>query len=1204
VTNSDNAAFALEYLAGGGEMGARMRAIDWSCTPVGPITVWPQSLRSAVSMLLPSKAQIILFWGPEYVVFYNDAYRPVFGAKHPHALGLPGRGAWSEIWDSQLHALLDGVVRTGEAFWAKDLLFSLERYGFVEETYFDVSYDPVRDESGCVGGVLCIVTETTGRVVGERRLGLLKDLASQQVAARNAQEACVHAMATLAARADDVPFALVHLGGELQACTPGAQEALSAARPDQVRELALGAPGATVGKLVVGLNSRRPFDDAYQSFLDLVAGQVSTAIANAQAYESERRRAESLAELDRAKTAFFSNVSHEFRTPLTLMLGPIEELLARGSGHDRELLGVVHRNGQRLLKLVNVLLDFARIEAGRAQAAYRLTDLAALTADLASNFRAACDKARLALHVRCDAPAHGWVDREMWEKIVLNLLSNAFKFTLHGAITVTMSGDEQHLRLTVADTGIGIPGDSLERVFERFHRIEGARGRSHEGSGIGLALVHELVKLHGGSIQVTSEVHQGSTFVVEIPAGHAHLPRERLVSAAPAQAGPATRAESYVAEVLGWLPDAPSLPAATVPTQSAGRVLVADDNADLRDYVRRLLSEQYEVEVVADGVAALEAARARRHDVIVADVMMPRLDGFGLIRELRNDPELRTVPVLVLSARAGEEARLEGLHRGADDYLVKPFSARELLGRVAALRQADDIRRRALEALRLSSAQVKAPLDHAPLGVYLVDADFRIREVNPVALPVFGDIPGGVIGRDFGEVLRLIWPKAFADEVIAIFRHTLDSGEPYMSTERSEQRLDRGVVESYEWRTDRIPLPDGRHGVVCYFRDIQAQLQARKAIEDSHAALSEADRRKTEFLATLSHELRNPLAPMRNALHVMRYQGGDPAAVAPAREIMQRQLNNLVRLVDDLLEMSRITSGWLDLKSERIELSSVVRNAVETSEPVVQAGRHRLDVSLPGEALWLEGDPVRLAQILSNLLNNAAKYTPDGGLIKLSARRDGDGVLISVRDNGIGIATDGLSRIFEMFVREGRGGAQAQGGLGIGLTLSRRLAEMHGGTIEARSRGEGHGAEFIVRLPLAAAPTSHATPPRPLALAAPMRVLVVDDNRDSAESLGMVLQMLGAEVTLAHDGHSAIDAFGAGNSSVVLLDIGLPGMDGYEVARRLRARHPDRHPTIVAVTGWGQEDDRRKAREAGIDHHIVKPADIDQLQHLLASLAN
>jgi len=277
---------------------------------------------------------------------------------------------------------------------------------------------------------------------------------------------------------------------------------------------------------------------------------------------------------------------------------------------------------------------------------------------------------------------------------------------------------------------------------------------------------------------------------------------------------------------------------------------------------------------------------------------------------------------------------------------------------------------------------------------------------------------------------------------------------------------------------------------------------------------------------------------------------------------------------------------------------------VETSEPVVQAGRHRLDVSLPGEALWLEGDPVRLAQILSNLLNNAAKYTPDGGLIKLSARRDGDGVLISVRDNGIGIATDGLSRIFEMFVREGRGGAQAQGGLGIGLTLSRRLAEMHGGTIEARSRGEGHGAEFIVRLPLAAAPTSHATPPRPLALAAPMRVLVVDDNRDSAESLGMVLQMLGAEVTLAHDGHSAIDAFGAGNSSVVLLDIGLPGMDGYEVARRLRARHPDRHPTIVAVTGWGQEDDRRKAREAGIDHHIVKPADIDQLQHLLASLAN
>ncbi|HEY6511395.1 MAG TPA: response regulator [Burkholderiaceae bacterium] len=499
--------------------------------------------------------------------------------------------------------------------------------------------------------------------------------------------------------------------------------------------------------------------------------------------------------------------------------------------------------------------------------------------------------------------------------------------------------------------------------------------------------------------------------------------------------------------------------------QRSGRVLVADDNTDLRQYVQRLLADQYEVEVVVDGIAALEAARARRPDVIVSDVMMPRLDGFGLIQQLRQDPALSDIPVLVLSARAGEEARLEGLSRGADDYLVKPFSARELQGRVAALRGADDIRRRALDALRV------------------------------------------------------------------------------------------------------------------------------------------ADQRKNEFLATLSHELRNPLAPLRNALHLIRFHSNNPPAMASARDVMERQLNSLVRLVDDLLEMSRITSGSLELKRETVELSSVVRNATETSEPVILAGHHRLDISLPGEPLWIEGDPVRLAQILSNLLNNAAKYTPDGGVLALTAQRERGWVVLTVRDNGIGIAPDGLTRIFEMFSREGRGVGRAAGGLGIGLTLSRRLAEMHGGTIEARSAGVGLGSEFVVRLPAVALGAQPAPERKPAGLREPVHVLVVDDNRDAAESLGKVLELLGATVTVAYDGPSAVEAFGATDAAVVLLDIGLPGMSGYEVARAMRSRHPQRRPYIIAVTGWGQEGDRRKAAEAGIDHHLVKPADIDRLQELLDNVA-
>jgi signal transduction histidine kinase len=1044
-----------EFLAGGGEMGARIRAMDWSKTPLGPPDTWPQSLRSVLGMLLPSKAQIILFWGPEFTVFYNDAYRPVFGAKHPHVLGLPGREAWSEIWDSVLHELLAGVVRTGEAFWAKDLLFQLERYGFLEETYFDVSYDPVRVESGGVGGVYCIVTETTERVVGGRRMALLKDLAERNATARTAREALVLAMETLAARPHDIPFALAYLEGELQAATPGADAALSSSGRERVKE----RPISASGRLVVGLNPQRPFDADYRAFLDLVADQLTTAIVNARAYEEERKRAEALAELDRAKTRFFSNVSHEFRTPLTLMLGPLDDLLATETGQTRELLTLVQRNGRRLLKLVNTLLDYSRIEAGRAQAAYERTDVAALTRDLASNFRAACDRAGLALVVDCPPGTTAWVDREMWEKIVLNILSNAFKFTLDGSIEVGLRDEGDRVRLTVRDTGIGIPEGSLKQVFERFHRVEGAQGRSHEGSGIGLALVHELVRLHGGSIGVESAPGRGTTFTVELPKGSRHLPAERVVEGQPQQAArPGARsAESFVSEVLGWLPgETPLLPERPA---GAARVLLVDDNADLRDYACRLLREQYEVEAVADGREAITAARARKPDLVISDVMMPNLDGFGLIRELRADPGLSAIPVILLSARAGEEARLEGMSQGADDYLVKPFTARELLVRTGALLHAHEARR-------------------------------------------------------------------------------------------------------------------------------------------------QADRRKDEFLATLSHELRNPLAPLRNALHMMRLaKPGDPA-IAQARDIMERQVNHLVRLVDDLLEMARINRGTLELRMERCELASVVRNALETSDPLITAGGHRLQVELPAEPLWLDGDRVRLAQIVANLLNNAAKYTRPGGRITVETRREDKQALLTVRDTGAGIPAEWLTRIFDMFSRGTVGPRAEQGGLGIGLALSRRLAEMHGGTIEARSEGPGRGSEFLVRLPLAAGKARPSAAPlqKDAVVLPPLRILVVDDNRDAAGSLGMVLEKLGARVEVTHDGESALQAFERFAPAVVLLDIGMPGMDGYEVARALRARDPEGRATLVALTGWGQDGARQQAREAGFHHHLVKPAEMEALQRLLAEI--
>ena len=765
-------------------MGARMRELDWSDTPLGAVTEWPQSLRSTVSMLLPSKAQIVLFWGPEFSVLYNDAYRPVFGAKHPRALGLPGREAWSEIWDSVLHELLAGVVRTGEAFWAKDLMFEIERHGFPEETYFDVSYDPVRVESGEVGGVYCIVTETTERVVGGRRMTLLKDLAERNATARTASDACVLAMETLAAKPQDVAFALTYLDDELQSCTPGAQEQLAASRPELVKDLSIASSPA--GRLVVGLNPRRPFDDQYRAFVDLVVDQLGTALTNARAYEQERKRAEALAELDRAKTTFFSNVSHEFRTPLTLLVGPLEDGLADAATPlppvHRERQEVAHRNAQRLLRLVNTLLDFSRIEAGRIDAHYEPTDLTTFTADLASVFRSAVEKAGLQFIVDCDPlPQPVYVDREMWEKILLNLLSNAFKFTFDGQIRVELRSRGDRVELRVADTGVGIPETDLPRMFERFHRVKHVRARTHEGTGIGLALVQELARLHGGGVTVESEEGRGTTFTVSVRIGTSHLPSEPI--ARTRQLATTSGAIPYVHEMLRWLPATDiSTTQAAGPTpeifspsasqsETAPQVLIADDNADMREYLRRILGHSYRVDVVGDGRDALARIRSRAPDLVLSDVMMPGLDGFGLLAAIRADERTRSIPVILLSARAGEEARIEGLNAGADEYLVKPFSARELLASVGSQLQLARVRRETERALRHRSeryqtllnakAYLAAIVDSADDAILSKDLNGIIQSCNASAERLFGYTSDELVGR---PVRMLIPPERQSEE--------------------------------------------------------------------------------------------------------------------------------------------------------------------------------------------------------------------------------------------------------------------------------------------------------------------------------------------------------------------------------------------------------------------------------------------------------
>jgi PAS domain S-box-containing protein len=709
-------------------MAERIRTLDWTSHPLGAPPEWPQSLRSVLSICLSSRFPIVIYWGQDFRVFYNDAYAEILGKKHPWALGRPCKEVWSEIWDV-IGPMLDRVLVLGEATWSNDQLLLLERRGYAEECYFSFSFSPVRGADGGVDGIFTAVIENTGRVLGERRLRTLRDIGTALVDAKSAEQACQFAASTLEANPADVPFALLYLVDPQTRCgaliaNTGTGNAPVAApvsfqldgadnevgwslatvcrtgEPTRVafsRSAALVLPLATAGDsvcagvLVAGISPRRELDQEYKGFFEVVARRIAAAIAEARAYAAERRRAEALAELDRAKTVFFSNISHEFRTPLTLMLSPLQDMLALGGmpAAARDRLQVALRNSQRLLKLVNTLLDFSRIEAGRADASYEPVDLATFTAELAGLFRSAIESAGLALNVQCTALVEPvYIDREMWEKIVFNLLSNAFKFTFAGSITVSVQPVGKWVELAVADTGTGIPPDELPKIFTRFHRVKEARGRSYEGSGIGLALVQELVKLHGGSVEVTSEVDHGSVFRVCIPTGTAHLSPERIGSGR-ALASTGLRAEAYLQEMVQWLPVSrpPTAEIATTPSPAldGARVLVADDNADMREYLWRLLSQSgCSVVAVGDGERALQAARETPFDLILTDVMMPKLDGFGLLRALRASESTRAMPVILLSARAGEEARVEGMAAGADDYLIKPFAARELLARVEA----------------------------------------------------------------------------------------------------------------------------------------------------------------------------------------------------------------------------------------------------------------------------------------------------------------------------------------------------------------------------------------------------------------------------------------------------------------------------------------------------------------------------------------
>jgi PAS domain S-box-containing protein len=1402
-------AITVDPLAGGGEMGALMRAIDWSRTPVGAPDRWPQSLRTALSILLETGFPMYIAWGPDYTQFYNDGYRPILGStKHP-ALGRSTRETFAEIWDI-IGPMFDGVMQ-GTPTTVVDFLLPLDRHGFVEECYFIFSYSPIRQERGDVGGVLVTVTETTERVLGARRLRTLQDLAARTRHAASAEDACAIAGAVLGANPADLPFAAIYLldrdgtSARLQ-CVSGAlppagigaridvgaadwplAAALETGTPHLMERLppgvfegvggmagarALVLPVAQQGEptpralLVAGLSPRLMLDDAYRSFLALVADHIGTAIAGAIALQEAEARARALAELDRAKTVFFSNVSHEFRTPLTLMLGPTENALRSPDSALRgEDLRIVHRNELRLLKLVNTLLEFSRIEAGRIQAQYQRTDLGAVTLDLASMFRSAIERAGLRLDAGAyDVPADVWVDRDMWEKIVLNLISNALKHTFEGGIKVEVRGTAGGAELMVADTGVGIAPEQLPHVFERFHRIPAARARTHEGTGIGLALVDELVRLHGGTIQVESTVGAGTTFRIIIPTGTAHLPQDRVAESPPATTA-AIGAAAFVEEALRWLPEAPAdhapgPSAAAHPASGHGaprhRVLIADDNSDMRGYVAELLGREFDVDTAVDGLDALERFRRRTPALVVADVMMPGMDGLALLSAIRADPDRGHTPVVLLSARAGEEARVEGLEAGADDYLVKPFSARELIATVRA-HVALAVRRREFEererVLERKAADATAELDRVLAsvgeGVVVLDHEFRYVYANAAAeqlvplrreevlgrrpwevfppeviedamrhlreaaatsrvaryevyLPgvdrwyenraypangsmtiffnditvrrraeearrrnvdarrllaavtdatrasgdpdqairtvvrltgrhfragrcAFGEIdPDGdamVVAHDYTEGMPGIAGRhrlshmsadlvgelqqgrtvavadvhedaraagardAFAPlearavlcaplvrsarlEAVLLLHHpqprtwsaedvhlleqvaqrtwlaveharaeaavresrdvlalamrgarmgawsrSLPDGEVWWSRELEEifgiepggfartrdgfldfvHEDDRGrlnaavrsaiasgddyVVEfrfrhgsgEWRWMEGRGRAVYAADGTATSLYGLGIDVTGRKRTEEALAAARDAaesaNRVKDQFLATLSHELRTPLNAILGYTRMLRRGAIPEEKRERALEVIERNAAAQAQLVEDLLDISRITSGKVRLELAPLPAAAPLREALESVRPAAEAKGVEVAADIDPFAGTVRADATRLQQVFWNLLSNAVKFTPAGGRVTVHLVRAGDAIVGTVADTGIGIPAEFLPLVFEPFRQADARPAREHSGLGLGLAICRQLVELHGGTIDVRSDGPGRGSAFTVRLP-------------------------------------------------------------------------------------------------------------------------------------------
>jgi signal transduction histidine kinase/chemotaxis response regulator CheB len=1031
--------------------------IDWSQTPLESVMLWPDELKLTVRTAIDSPQAMAIWWGPDLIQLYNDRWRVFLGAKHPRALGRPARDTWPEVWNNVIGPIAKGVMTRGEAVGGEDFPLMIDRHGFVEEVFMTFSYSPIRDPKSRVLGVQITAWETTHNVVADRRARSLHGLAMALAGAATRNQACERAADALGNAVADLPFALIYLldaegrqatlagaagldGGSpaapyvisvsvlddsgwpmaaalaasrsgkqswfavdgLEARFPGIAASAGARSAKRALVIALGTANRSrpLGVLILGLSPHRPEDDGHTTFIDQIVQHLSAGIGDALANELERERLDRLAEIDRTRTEFFSNVSHEFRTPLTLMLAPLDELVRQRRAlpaKAAESVEVASRNARRLLRLVNSLLDFSAIDV-RGRPALVPTDLGQLTTDITAAFRSAIESAGLVFHVYVDPTLPMVpVNAEMWEKIVSNLISNALKFTFTGGISVSLTTLRLHAELEVVDTGVGIPAAELPNIFKRFYRVRTSRARTAEGAGIGLAIVNDLVHRMGGQLSMRSRENSGTGFTIWIPL------KSRLETTEPGErdARAGVVAASLAEEALRWIqPDGrpqdddlveTATAAGPAPRPKNGRLLIADDNADVRDHLRRLLDTQWTVEVAADGAAALALARRQRPDLVLADVMMPGMDGFALLRAIRDDDALRDTPVILVTAYAGEEAAVEGLKAGADDYVAKPFSARELLARVEGQIQLSRTRRRTQEIneflVRFSDCarELSAPDAVAQMACRMVAEHLDTEQANWLrndpewgASVIEGSfVAVGVARRADGPALIACEPCASAcarGQSLVVDDAQADPRLPEATKLAFDQNdvraaifvpvIAEGQVRGVLTVSQRAPrrwMPD----VVPFLEGVAGRCWAEMRRARSGAALLLAVEQKTMLLTELQHRVRNIMSMIRS---INERTAKGARSVDHYASLMTGRLLTLARVQNMLTR--RVNAG--------VNLRVVVREEIAAHDAISA----RFDIDGPDIDLSQKATEV-MAMVMHELVINAFEY---GALSAASGR--------------------------------------------------------------------------------------------------------------------------------------------------------------------------------------------------------------------------